>query len=213
MAGPTPGQIEHYVRMFEQLSDLSEYSSVKENLSWTVVRPRQARLTVDDVVRRLHGEPDTMTTDRPADCVSDLEYDDLADTVFLEQRGDAVIIVGFGTATAEEEALRRLGQSATVHSVFWAINNFNRLYYIVDGVVVTELDMLRPLDRWGTDPEALTDHLDALRDLHDRSDPGPDWETAMATLESLTAQRLDPDWFARPQLLAKVGRSHHRGRA
>jgi hypothetical protein len=42
------------------------------------------------------------------------------------------------------------------------INNFNRLYYIVDGVVVTELDTLSPLDRWGTDPEALTDHLDAL---------------------------------------------------
>lgn len=204
MAGPTPGQIEHYVRMFEQLSGLSEYFSIEENLSWTVVRPHQARLTVEEVVRRLHGEPDTMTTDRPADCVSDLEYDDLADTVFLEQRGDAVIIVGFGTATAEEKALRRLSQSATVHSVFWMINNFNRLYYIVDGVVVTELDMLRPLDRWGTDPEALTDHLDALCDLHDRSDPGPDWETAMATLESLTGQRLDLDWFARPQLLAKV---------
>ncbi|WP_345433823.1 DUF6461 domain-containing protein [Actinoallomurus vinaceus] len=192
--------------MFEQLSDLSEYFSIEENLSWTVVRPHQARLTVEEVVRRLDGEPDTMTTDRPADCVSDLEYDDLADTVFLEQCGDAVIIVGFGTAAAEEEALRRLSQSATVHSVFWAINNFNRLYYIVDGVVVTELDMLRPLDRWGTDPEALTDHLDALRDLHDRSDPGPDWETAMATLESLTGQRLDPDWFAHPQLLAKVNR-------
>ncbi|WP_329096782.1 hypothetical protein OG979_16590 [Actinomadura citrea] len=70
-----------------------------------------------------------MTTDRLADCVSDLEYDDLADTIFLEQRGDAVIIVGFGTATAEEEALRRLSQSASVHSVFWAINDF--IYYIV----------------------------------------------------------------------------------
>ncbi|MFB4299717.1 DUF6461 domain-containing protein [Actinomadura sp. NTSP31] len=193
--------------MFEQLSDLSKYFSIKENLSWTVVRPHQARLTVNEVVRRLHSDPDTMTTDRPADCVSDLEYDDLIDTIFLEQRGDAVIIVGFGTDTAEEDVLRRLSQGATVHSVFWAINNFNRLYYIVDGVVVTELDTLRPLDRWGTDPEALTGHLDALRSLHDRSDPGPDWETAMATLESLTGQRLDPDWFARPQLLAKV--NHH----
>ncbi|WP_344260629.1 DUF6461 domain-containing protein [Actinomadura napierensis] len=192
--------------MFEQLSDLSEYFSIEENLSWTVVRPHEARLTVEEVVRRLHGEPNTMTTARPADCISDLEYDHLVDTVFLEQRGDAVIIVGFGTVTAEEETLRRLGQSATVHSVFWAINNFNRLYHIVDGVVVTELDMLRPLDRWGTDPEALTDHLDALHSLHDRSDPGPDWETAMATLESLTGQRLDPDWFARPQLHAKANR-------
>jgi hypothetical protein len=28
----------------------------------------------------------------------------------------------------------------------------------------------------------------------------------MATFESLTGQRLDPDWFARPQLFAKVNR-------
>ncbi|MES9607431.1 DUF6461 domain-containing protein [Actinomadura sp. NPDC000929] len=206
MAGPAPGQIEHYVQMFKRLSDLSEYFSIEENLSWTVVRPHKAQLTVEEVVRRLHGEPDAITTDRPADCVSNLEYDDLADTVFLEQRGDAVIIVGFGTDTAEEETLRRLSQNATVHTVFWAINNFNRLSYIVDGAVVTELDTLCPLDRWGTDPEALTDHLDALLDLHERSDPGPDWETAMATLESLTGQRLDADWFTRPQLLAKVNR-------
>jgi uncharacterized protein DUF6461 len=197
MAGPAPEQIEHYVRMFEQLRDLP--ACIAETLCWTVVRPHQERLTVDEVVRRLHSDPDTMTMDRPAD----VGYDE--DTVFLEQRGDAVIIVGFGTATAEEDALRRLSQSATVHSVFWLINNFNRLYYIVDGVVVTELDVLLPLDRGcGTDPEALTDHLDALCDLHDRSGPGPDWETAMATLESLTGQRLDADWFSRPQLLAKV---------
>lgn len=206
MAGPTPEQIKHYVRMFEQLSDRPSDSLpayIEENLCWTVVRPDQAPLTVEEVVHRLHGEPDTMTTYRPAD-VSYFEYDE--DTVFLEQRGDAVIIVGFGTATAEEDTLRRLSQSATVHSVFWLINNFSRLYYITDGVVVTELDMLRPLERWGTGPEALTDHLDALRDLSARSDPGPDWETAMATLESLTGQRLDSDWFARPQLLAKVNR-------
>ncbi|MGN9840015.1 DUF6461 domain-containing protein [Nonomuraea sp. H19] len=196
MAGPTPEQIEHYVRMLEQLSDLSPCPG--ENLCWTVVRPHQAGLTVHEVVRRLHGDPDTVTTYRPADA----DYDD--DTVFLEQRGGTVIIVGYGTATAEEDALRRLSQSATVHSVFWLINNFSRLYYLVDGVVVTEVETLRPLARWGTDPEALTDHLDALRDLRDRSGPGPDWETAMATLESLTGQRLDVDWFARPQLLAKV---------
>lgn len=196
MVGPAREQIEHYVRMFEQLSDLP--ACVGESLCWTVVRPQQGRLTVDEVVRRLHGDPDTMTTRRPAD----VGYD--YDVVFLEQRGDAVIIVGYGTASAEEDALRRLGQSATVYSVFWVINNFNRLSYIVDGVVATELDVLRPLERWGTDPEALTDHLEALCDLADRSSPGPDWETAMATLESLTGQRLDADWFARPQLLAEV---------
>ena len=63
-------------------------------------------------------------------------------------------------------------------------------------------------DTWAG--RALTDHLGALCELHDRSmsgthrGPSPDWETAMATVESLTGLRLDADWFRRPQLLAKV---------
>ncbi|MGW0436294.1 DUF6461 domain-containing protein [Micromonospora sp. NPDC003197] len=204
MFGPTPGQIEHYVGMFEQLSDLAWSISIEESLCWTVVRPHQGQLTVDEVVRRLHGDPDTMATERPAD----VDGDD--DIVFVEQRDDTVVIVGYSPADPYEDVLRRLSQGATVHGVFWVINNFNRLYHAVDGVLVTELDVLRPQDRWGTDPEALTDHLDALCNLHDRSmsgthpGPSPDWETAMATVESLTGIRLDADWFYRPQLLVKV---------
>ena len=170
-------------------------------MCWTVVRPHQAGLTVEEVLRRLRGNPDTMTTCRPVD----IGYDDEA--VFLEQRGDAVIIVGYTVDSDEEDVLRRLSQDATVHEVFWVINNFNRLYYAVDGVVVTELDVLRPQDRWGADPDAVTDHLDALRDLRDRErGPFPDWQTAMATVESLTGLGLDADWFGRPQLFAKINR-------
>jgi hypothetical protein len=196
MVGPTPEQIEHYVRMFERLSDAQW--NIRETLCWTVVRPPQARLSVDEVVRRLHGDPDTMWTYRPADHGYEEEI------VFVEQRDDAVIIVGYSDASAEGDALVRLSQGATVHGVFWLINNFNRLYHAVDGVVVTELDALSPLDRWGADPEALTGYLDALRDLHNDPRPGPDWETAMATVESLTGERLDADWFHRPQLCTKV---------
>jgi hypothetical protein len=201
MPGPTPTQVEHYVRMFEQLRGLPSY--IGETMCWMVVRPHHAPLTVDEVVRRLGGDPNTMTTCRPAD----VGYED--DIVFVEQRGDAIIIVGFSPPTDKAEALGPLSQGATVHGVFWVINNFNRLYYVVDGVVVTELDALRPSDRWGSEPEALTDHLDALCDL-DSSRPGthqghfPDWETAMATVESLTGLRLDADWFHRPQLLATI---------
>lgn len=45
-------------------------------MCWTVVCPHRAQLTAEEVRRRLRGGPDTMTA------------------VFLEQRGDAVIIVG-----------------------------------------------------------------------------------------------------------------------
>ncbi|GAA4578738.1 hypothetical protein GCM10023194_02350 [Planotetraspora phitsanulokensis] len=199
MAGPTPERIEHYVRMFERLGEGS--ADFAESMCWTVVRPHQVRLTVEDVLRRLGGDPDTMTTCRPLD----VGYDD--EMVFLEQRDDAVIIVGYSVSSDEEDVLRRLSQDATVHEVFWLINNFNRLYYAVDGVVVTELDMLLPQERWGADPDALTDHLDALRELRDRErGPWPDWETAMATVESLTGLGLDADWFDRPQLFAKINR-------
>ncbi|MGR6318827.1 DUF6461 domain-containing protein [Micromonospora soli] len=185
--------------MFEQLREVS--ADFEESMCWTVIRPHQARLTVDDVLRRLRGDPDTMTTYRPVD----VGYDD--DVVFLEQRGDAVIVVGYSVGSDEEDVLRRLSQDATVHEVFWLINNFNRLYYAVDGVLVTELDVLCPQDRWGADPDALTDHLDALRDLRDRErGPFPDWETAMATVESLTGLGLDAGWFDRPQLFAKINR-------
>jgi hypothetical protein len=196
MAGPTPGQIEHYVRMFEQLSDLRW--CIGETLCWTVVRPHQGRLSVDEVVSRLHSDPETMTTYRPAD----LGYDE--DTLFIEQRDNALIIVGCSAASVEGDALVRLSRGAIVHGVFWLVNNFNRLYHAVDGVVVTELDVLRPVDRWGADPEALSGHLDALRELHDDPSPGPDWQTAMATVESLTGVRLDADWFHRPQLRTRV---------
>jgi hypothetical protein len=204
VAGPTPERIEHYVRMFEQLMEVS--ADFVESMCWTVVRPHQARLTVEEVLRRLRCDPDTVTTCRPVD----VGYDDEA--VFLEQRGDALIIVGYTVGSDEEDVLRRLSQDATVHEVFWVINNFNRLYYVADGVVVTELDVLWPQDRLGADPDALTGHLDGLRDLHDRRmsgtspGPSPDWETAMATVESLTGLGLDAGWFDRPQLFAKINR-------
>ncbi|TMQ98951.1 hypothetical protein ETD83_18705 [Actinomadura soli] len=204
MAGPVPEQIEHYVQLLDHLNRTSVYPP--ENLSWTVVRPHQAGLTVHEVVRRLNGDPEALTTRPPAET----DYDE--DAVFLEQRGDAIIILGYGGATAEVDVLQRLSQGATVHSVFWLINNFSRLYYLADGELITEVDTLFPLDRLGTDPEALTGHLHALGDLRSRimantyTGPDLDWEIALATLESLTGERLDADWFARPQLFAEANR-------
>jgi hypothetical protein len=197
MAGPTPAQIEHYLRMFELLDE--EEWCIGENLGWTVVRPHGGAFGVDEVIRRLGGDPATVTTYRPAD----VRWED--DLVYLEQRGDAVMILEYSGNTSEVDALLRLSQGATVHGVLWGINNYNRLFYAVDGVIVTDLDTLRPEHTEGTDPLALDDHLGALRELHDYSRPqdgrGADWDwpTAMATLASLTDLSLDADWFLRPQ--------------
>ncbi|MFG1851386.1 DUF6461 domain-containing protein [Actinomadura geliboluensis] len=199
MAGPSPDQIQHYVRVLDHLSRLPPDPGASENLSWTVVRG--PGMTVHEAVRRLNGDPAALTAHRPA--ADDYDPDD---ALFLEQRGDAVVIVSYGTATAELDALQRLSRGATLHSVFWLINNFSRLYYLADGELITELDPLDPQNPSGNAPHALTDHLDALRTLRAHPGPGPDWETAMATLESLTGERLDADWFTHPQTFAEANR-------
>jgi hypothetical protein len=163
VAGPTPARVEHYLRMFEVLSD--EEWCIEESLVWMVVRPHGGALTVDEVVRRLHGDPTAMTTCRPAD----VRWED--DLIYVEQRDDAVMVLEYAAYSAEENALKRLSRGATVHGVYWAINNANRLFHAVDGVIVTELDTLRPRDRWGADPEALSDHLGALLEMHDPARP------------------------------------------
>jgi hypothetical protein len=202
MAGPTSAQIEHYMRMFESLRDAEWH--VEENLGWTVVRPHQGTLTVDDVLGRLQSGPTTVTTCRPADVGWEDEF------VYLEQRGEAVMLLDYAAYIGEERARRRLSQDATVYGVYWGVNNANRLSFWVDGIAVTEVDTLRPTDTWGTDPNALTEHLAALRELHEPTEPGPgrgadrDWPTALATVESLTGLRLDADWFRRPQTCATI---------
>ncbi|MEU8342156.1 hypothetical protein SAMN05443665_101450 [Actinomadura meyerae] len=201
MAGPSPEQIEHYVRLFERLSQLPPDPGATENLCWTVVRG--PGMTVQEAVRRLNGDPAALTTRRPAEDSDDFDLDE---GVFLEQRGDAVVIVGYLTDMSEVEVLQRLSRGATLHTVFWMINNYSGLLHLVDGELITEVDPLDPTNPQGADPDALNDHLDALRALHAQPLPGPDWETAMATLESLTGERLDIDWFTRPQAYAETGR-------
>ncbi|MEV0901088.1 DUF6461 domain-containing protein [Actinoplanes sp. NPDC049802] len=197
MAGPESALIGHYMELFARL-DGSEWI-VGESLCWTVVRPH----TVDAVVRLIGGDPAAMTTACPAD----LGWQD--DQVFVEQRGDAVVLVGPSDAGQEEEKLRRLSSGGTVHQVLWMINNYNRLIHVADDVVITELDTLDPGRRWGADPDALDGHLGALHDLdalEDARGADADWPTAMATMESITGVRLDADWFLRPRPLATITR-------
>lgn len=197
--GPAPERIEHYVRMFEEIRDGA--GTFEESMSWTVVRPHEGEMSLEDALRCLEGDLGSLTTSRPIDG----GYDD--ETVYLDQRGDAVVILGHTVSSDEEDVLRRLSVGAEAHEVFWLINNFNRVSYAADGVLMTELDVLNPRERWGADPEALTGHLGALIELRDREHgPWPDWETAMATVESLTGVELDADWFRRPQVTAKIRR-------
>jgi hypothetical protein len=193
MTGPGQEQIDHYVRLFEQLDDIDWH--LGESLFWTVARPQ----SVEAVTALLAAEP--MPACRPRD----LGWED--DLIFIEQRGEAVMLVSPSDAGVDEEALRRMSRGGTVHQVFWAINNFNRLFRVSDGTVVTELDTLVPDERWGADPDALNEHLGALHDLDARGEARGadlDWPAAMATMESLTGFRLDLEWFSRKRPLVRT---------
>jgi hypothetical protein len=186
-------RIDHYVRLFDELSDIDW--CIGESLFWTVARPQ----TVEAVTGILRGEP--VAACRPID---QGWADDL---IFIEQHGDAVMLVSPSDAGMDEEALRRMSLGGTVHQVFWVINNYNRLVRVTDGAVVTELDTLVPGERWGTEPDALDEHLGALHDLDARGDARGadlDWPTAMAAMESLTGFRLDLDWFSRKRPLLRT---------
>jgi hypothetical protein len=197
---PKPAQetIDHYVRAFEEFRALSPY--LGDTLSWTVVRSAAGDLTVAEVVRRLGADPDSLTMVRPFD------DDRFEHAVYIEQRGDAVILVAT-SGPGQEDDLAALSRCAVVHSLVWLVNAYNRLLYAITG-----LDVLFPTTAWGADPAALDEHLGALVELEARQrsevDPGPfhDWETAMATLESLTGVRLTAEWFARPQSRALIYR-------
>jgi hypothetical protein len=202
MAGPTTEQIEHYVRLF---NDRRAPEYLVETFWWTVIRPRRGELGIDEVARRVYGDPDAYEMRRP----NEVGYDD--ELVFLEQRDDAVVLAAPFPPHAWEACMVNLSREADVHGVFWIINNFNRLSWAADGVMLTDLDVLDPQHaEGGSQPNGLDDHLGALIELSMAEIPGPDWETAMATMESLTGERLQADWFDRPQVLSRIDRSRDR---
>ncbi|GAA4608521.1 hypothetical protein BJY16_006883 [Actinoplanes octamycinicus] len=196
MAGPTRELVEHYVRFFEELDDIPWV--VGESLFWTVVRPAG----VDAVLSLIGGDPGALESCRP----DEVAWED--DRVFVEQRGDAVLLVGPSDVGLEElDRLRRLSRDGTVDQVFWAINNYNLLRHLAGGELVTELNTLWPAERSGADPDALNEHLGALHELDAQGDERGadlDWPTAMATMESITGFRIDVDWFRRPHSWARI---------
>ena len=91
--------------------------------------------------------------------------------------------------------------------MFWLVNNLARVYFAVDGRIVTEIDPLRPDEPRGEDPHAIDGHLGPLHELQHRTElPSPAWETALATIDAMTGVRLTSDWFAGPQILARFPR-------
>jgi hypothetical protein len=209
MGGSTAATVEHYIGLLRQLREWSPY--LPEALSWWVVRSRGAPLSLAEVIQRLGCVPTSITQGEPRELTNldnfSAEWDPESG-VYIEARGSVAVLVEAPPGPKSvADRLHRLSEDATVHGVFWLVNNLARVYLAADGRIVTEVDPLRPDDTWGDDPRAIDGYLGPLRELHRRDErPSPDWETAMATVEAMTGVRLTADWFARPRTLGRFPR-------
>jgi len=190
--------VEYYRNM---LTNRSWYA---EGLSWTVIQPAGAPVTVEEVSRRLRAEPINLDEIRFPH-VNDRGPDDPSPflVAHLAQVGaDVVMFQDLGSEGARREVLRWLSDRARVHNVDWTINGNGGISYAVYGTLVAWIDKNDPDRRGGTQPDALDDDLADLAEARRLRDAG-DWPAsrlvqeaaAMATVERRTGIRLPEAWM------------------
>jgi hypothetical protein len=178
-----------------------------EGLSWTVIQPAGAPVTVQEVARRLHAEQIDLDEVRFPH-VSDLRDDDPSPflVAHLAPAGDAVMMLQTnGFQGARPEVLRLLSDRARVHNVDWTINGNGGVSYAVYGNLLTWIDKNNPDRRGGTHPDTLDEDLADLREARRLNDEAQ-WPAnqlaaeaaALATVERRTVLRLSsvggPPW-------------------
>ncbi len=207
-------RIEHYRGL------LLERSWYAEGLSWTVIRPAGAPVTVEEIQRRLHAEPVDLAEIRFPH-VNDLRDDAPSPMLvaYLAQAGDAVMMLQpNGFEGARPEVLRWLSDRARVHNADWTINGNGGVSYAVYGSLLTWVDKNDPDRRGGTHPDTLDGDLDELREARRRNDAArwPDNRlvaeaAALATVERRTGIRLTGAWLdglaAAPWRTVMLGRT------
>lgn len=189
--------VEHYRTL---LLNRSWYA---EGLSWTVIQPAGAPVTVGEVMRRLRAERVDLDEIRFPH-VNDLRDGDPSPflVAHLAQVGDAVMMFQTnGCQGARTEVLRLLSDRARVHNVDWTINGNGGVSYAVYGTLLAWIDKNDPDRRWGTHPDTLDADLADLREAR-RLDDEDDWPAnrlaaeaaAMSTVELRTGVRLPHAW-------------------
>lgn len=181
--------LQHYRNLMD------EPSGCFEAMCWSVVGSAAAPVVLEDLVRRLGGDPDNLE-------VLDLnEAYDLGPNdgwvLHLDQVGGAVTVFeNNGYQCSRPEVLSALSVGTEAYSACWSVNCDSRLSYAAYGELLTSFDGLAPDYRQGAQPEALDDHLGDLYETV--NDPGLDFRAGMlAVIERRTAVRLDRDWLRR----------------
>jgi hypothetical protein len=182
---------------YQRLVGDPELARLWEAVCWTVVEPVSKPADVDEVIRRLGGDPADAAT-QPVD-LGDFGAG-VRCALYLGQVGPSVSIfeVG-GYQGSRPEVLRVLSDGARVHSAFWTVEPPAVFGYAVYGRTLVSFSD-SPHDRTGDDPDVMNpDLVDIFEAQPDNDEPGGDWRAAMlATVERRTAVRLDAAWLRRP---------------
>jgi hypothetical protein len=176
-------------------------------LCWTIVQPGGRPVDVDEVARRLGGDPADLVEHTLGRHVDDdrLVYGDGHERAFrMAAVGRAVAMVEFhGYQGANPRVLRALSVGAVVHSAFWNIEGASRFSYAVDGRVLTAFDGNLPAIRWGDAPDALGTDLDALLVIARGGQLDPRG-AMLAAIERRTGIALTARWLAHPHRVLLV---------
>src|SRR5207248_3946963 len=171
----------------ERYEKLLRRNGLDVALCWTVVEPVTRPVTVEEVVRRLGGDPSAVAQ-------SGLDDVPPGSTVFhLHPAGSAVGLLEVNDYQGSRtEVLRRLSDGARVHSAFWNVNAVNRLSYAVYGKVLASFEAFP----FSADPGPLDGDLGDLA-------AGGDWKAAMlAVVERRTGVVLEDGWLTGPHPVA-----------
>jgi len=160
-------------------------------MCWTVIEPVGGALTVDEVARRLGGDPAQIRRR------SWEESDDGAHRpmIYLLQVGRAVVMIEYnGFQGSLPEVLGRLSRGARVHSSYWNVNMNNSLSCAALGSILVSVDGQFPDDRHGIDIDAFGDDIDLVyAAAHDEA--ASFYPAMMAVVEMRTGVRFDPAWL------------------
>lgn len=161
-------------------------------------------LPPNEVAHRFSGKPRRLSRRMPIANAVRRHYessgDDLLMVLAVGQFGDwAVAVEPNGFQGTRPEVLRALTtDNGKAISIYWNENADNELVYVVDGKVVTALDMIMYPEEGatGTDPHALDPYLAGLEFGPGTGHDADPFTAGLAVAERITGVRLDRDWLS-----------------
>jgi hypothetical protein len=180
-----------------------------DDMCWAVVEGIDAPVSIEDAVRRLGADPDTLT-ELPYGAKPDVSSWETI-VYFASYRSGVVLCErGRSLQSIRPEVIRWLSAGARVHSTTWHFTGGERLLYGAYGRLLTGLRPSYPSERWGEVPGALDDDLRTVGgfaafdpDLgpHPEAHPGA---VAMAAIELRTGARATVEWLTGTRIAVPV---------